>query len=372
MKSSGRSRTSHYRYFEDVPVFLSMCLPVLRTTYFFELSHLKRDFTPRQQGDNSFSLFWIISSMSKTKPSKQSVNPRRRGKRNNDLGTTETPDARTDPTSTVPGTGSAHSTGGANTIEERLAQTQEVIERNIVGTQLLHENWMLQLERLSYMILALSVYQIYTPTKTCWRGLWDWNTQEPPLLSSLQIFMLALVDAIVPISAIITSILLVIFLNSKPYRFSHPAYQLANAVVPVMLAIRFAEQRQKTSIEVAAAAERMNIVPPSTETIPRAPACLVYHVLHPTFLLSGTREVTATQSSSSWVPPPERVFPVVLVFHIVLSLSMWFMQYQIKQQRKNLQTCQRLRQQYIDRRTKQGDATQPQAPGEGDSTEKSS
>lgn len=39
-----------------------------------------------------------------------------------------------------------------------------------------------------------------------------------------------------------------------------------------------------------------------------------------------------------------RHFPVILVFHMIVSISLWFMQYQNQQHDKNIQMVQKLKQ----------------------------
>ena len=71
-------------------------------------------------------------------------------------------------------------------------------------------------------------------------------------------------------------------------------------------------------------------------------------------LLQG-RHDTSTVFQSTEEGVTVRHFPVILVFHTVVSISLWFMQYQNQQHAKNMEMVKKLKQDLTEAQGARGD-----------------
>lgn len=195
-------------------------------------------------------------------------------------------------------------------LESSLAQAQAAIETSQAGIAKLHYEWRSHLQRLGYMMVFISLYQLYRPAKSCFEELTEWNSQRQQL-SEAQVALVVLSDSVAFVLALVVAVLLVSFMHSQHRSLSNPKYLLASAFIPAILALWFIQKQQKTY-----------------ETVPN---CLA------TNLLLNIHATGETQGTAS------RDLPVVLVFHVLVSACYFFMSHQRAKQARNLEAIVQLR-----------------------------
>jgi hypothetical protein len=203
-------------------------------------------------------------------------------------------------------------------LEEQLRRAQVVIETNRTGTAMIHAQWRSQLSRISYLILAASLYHAYGPAQSCFQDVsaWNANNNTTPLLSPIQTALIVLADSLVFVLAISSALLLILFLHSPNRSFSNPLYLLANACMPAMLALRHLQAEGGNEIQTTCLETNLFLTIPSD------------------------RSIAATAVGER----PTRAFPVVLIFHAIVTGSYWFIAQQSRHQEQNVEAVAKLRQ----------------------------
>ncbi|GAX13554.1 hypothetical protein FisN_27Lh053 [Fistulifera solaris] len=190
-------------------------------------------------------------------------------------------------------------------LENSLSQAQATVERSQASIARLHYEWRSHLQRIGVMIIFISFYQMYTPAKTCYEELNEWNG-----LSNTPIALVILADSVVFLLGSLVAILLVRFTRSHHHNLKDLNYMLASAIVPVLLGLWFLQKQQPTYEGV--------------------PDCLATSLLYQP---NGTAKGTV-----------RRNLPIVLVFHVIVSASYFFMSHQRAKQSRNLEAIVQLRQ----------------------------
>ncbi len=157
------------------------------------------------------------------------------------------------------------------------------------------------------MMIFISFYQMYTPATTCYKELNEWNG-----LSNTPMAFVILADSVVYLLGIIVAILLVRLTRSHHHNLMDPNYMLASAIVPVLLGLWCLQKQQRTYELV--------------------PDCLATSLLYQP-AANGTAKGTGTRN-----------LPAVLIFHVIVSASYFFMSHQRAKQSRNLEAIVQLRQ----------------------------
>lgn len=197
-------------------------------------------------------------------------------------------------------------------LESSLLQAQAAIETSQAGIARLHYEWRSHLQRLGYMIIFISLYQMYTPAKSCWDEVSEWNTRKQEL-SETQVALVVLSDSVTFVLAVVVAILLVQLTGSHYRTLSNPLYLLASAIVPAILGLWFLQKQQQQTYE-------------------GVPHCLATNLIFHTISSEASSQGTA-----------KRDLPVVLVFHVLVSACYFFMSHQRAKQTRNLEAIVQLR-----------------------------
>jgi uncharacterized protein HemX len=131
-------------------------------------------------------------------------------------------------------------------------------------------------------------------------------------MSPTQTALIVISDSLVYILAISSALLLTLFLHSPNRSFSNPLYLLANGCIPAMLALRHLQSTND---------------PDQT-------------CLETNFFLDIPSDSAAAVTSGE---RPLRTFPVVMIFHAIVTGSYWFISQQSRHQEQNVQAVIKLR-----------------------------
>lgn len=233
-------------------------------------------------------------------------------------------------------------------LEDELQRAETALRNNQFKMNSIHKHWKTYLQRLSYMVLLISIHQLRSPTTACLKDAKQFNQalqarmeavsnttdveEDYTYISGYQVFMLVIVDSMVHLLGIAMAACLSFYLvqqqpdenpnlspaqqeaerrKKKPLLFADLRYMLSNACLPPILTLYFT-QRQKTIT---------------------ANPNVVVSCLEPQ-LLEWAKVVPAER---------QRSLPVVLIFHAIVTACMWFMDRQQKQATENLQKVDQLR-----------------------------
>jgi len=189
-------------------------------------------------------------------------------------------------------------------VKDQLDGAAAALMKNRAAMIVLHAQWRLALLRLSYLLIIMTFYQASGPSRACLKDVKNVNEylSEDDRISGAKAALLVVSDSMVPLASVAMAGALAFFLNLKdpPADFSHRYYMIANACIPVILALHFNRQSFGCADEFLAKAK---------------------------------------------MEPEERTrgFPVVLVLHVIVTLCCSFMNMQMNQQEKNEKLVAKLR-----------------------------
>ena len=153
----------------------------------------------------------------------------------------------------------------------------------------------------------------------------QFNRENPELsVPGTRVISIILYDSVVEILSIACAVFLVwcLRLPNDGSDFSSLAYRLSCITLPMIISLHF---HKKSGAGVTT----------STVAAPHGNSCVL------DMLQQGGNDTTTTfQSTEAAVT---RHFPVILVFHTVVSISLWFMQYQNQQHAKNMEMVKKLK-----------------------------
>lgn len=196
-------------------------------------------------------------------------------------------------------------------LEEQIARAQATVLRGEEQASQLHKQWRNYLLRLSYLLVIITMHQIQGPTGACIRDVKAFNkvASEDERISGLGVFGLVIADTVPYIFALIIAGSLSFFLViEEAGTFANPRYMLANALLPPMVGMFFMTKDK--------------------------PSCL-----------DEDKLVRADVDESR-----TRSLPVVVVFHLIVTVCYWFMDRQRQQQANNKQMIEELRQDLVQAR----------------------
>uniref|UniRef100_A0A7S2VFT6 Uncharacterized protein n=1 Tax=Entomoneis paludosa TaxID=265537 RepID=A0A7S2VFT6_9STRA len=225
-------------------------------------------------------------------------------------------------------------------LEEELERAEIAIRNSQFKVNSIHKQWKTYLQRLSYMVLLISIHQMRSPTTACLKDAKQFNQvleartldgDDMTLITGKKVVLLVLADSMVHLLAICMAACLSFFLiqqqpppdpSLSPAAqqeqmtiqaqtqavFANPRYLLSNACIPPMLALYFGHQKKQSDASVS--------------------SCLEPHLL----VAAGVTP-----------EPRERSLPIVLVFHVIVTACIWFMDMQQNQVYDNVKKLHTLR-----------------------------
>ena len=207
------------------------------------------------------------------------------------------------------------STAAPPPLEDQLQRARAAVEHSERQMALLHKQWRTYLLRLSYLLILISMHQMQGPTGACLKDIKGYNAAvgEDAPISGGRAFVLVVGDSFSYVCAVAISACLSFFLLlEQPGTFSDPRYVLANALLPAMIGFHFYQKDQASCLNDTQLA--------SIET----------------------------------VEPRTRSLPVVAVFHVIVTICYWFIDYQQQQQTRNIRMVENL-QRDLDQARKKGE-----------------
>jgi hypothetical protein len=205
----------------------------------------------------------------------------------------------------------------ATAMQDQLNRSRNQLHQNKVSTLVLHRQWKSHLLNLSYLLIVISFMQLKGPSSTCLQDIKAYNNNKNQqqeenqigggslvLISGLEAMQIVCMDSIVPAIAIIMAAALSFFLiqaasvtiytNSQ---FSNPRYIFACLCIPILLI---------SSHVVQSKGDKEGCID---------------DLLLQAGILPSEQEIRQR---------PSRGFPVVLVFHVIVTMCFGFMESQMK------------------------------------------
>lgn len=224
-----------------------------------------------------------------------------------------------------------------NNLAEQLDRAATIIQQNAANMFALHAQWRNYLMFLAFLVFLLSAHQLQTVTSSCIQNIKAFNTassdvpqQQPPphddaqrLISGSQATLLLLSDSAVHLLGVLLAAFLLLFFSSTrasgDTNVSNTIFRMAQACTVPMLMLHFLN----------------GSLGGSNSDDDNALSC----VRSDDFLRMGV----ALEYLPSLLPAPSRTAPAaVLVFHLVVLLSLWFMKYQHEALNQNATAVQQL------------------------------
>jgi len=217
----------------------------------------------------------------------------RRGKKTSDP-------AATPPTPKQANASSSSSSSSSTPIDQlHSARAKLIVSRD--RTADLHAAWKAQLFRLSVLILGVTIYQVQTSLSTCISELKEFNgsaaaaaeggSQEAVVVSGMAAIKIIFGDSFCELLGLVVASMLALFLafsNMGVVQLEHWSYMVSSALVPVCLGFFFHS---------------------------KSPGCLVGE---DGMILDFTDE-------SITIDDKRHQFPVVVIYHTIVTLAFWFM-----------------------------------------------
>jgi hypothetical protein len=218
---------------------------------------------------------------------------------------------------TVPEQGSKSPSASQASLEEQVARAELVVHRNKAASDTLHGQWKTHLLHLSFLLSFIGFQQLQTRVSPCLKDIKRFNDHQKESMQdgirSFDALRIVLLDSIQCLAGLAMTFCLICFVSSRRHqsraRFSTSfSYMAANACVPIILALHF-RQAQDQSGGMSCVADLLHRVDPAPESVD--------HRSTP--------------------------FPVVLIFHVIVTACVWFMDVQALQHEKNIHLVEKLR-----------------------------
>jgi len=205
---------------------------------------------------------------------------------------------------TTNGSTAATASSSSSSITEHVNRAEQTVLRNKLASEQLHASWRRHLLNLSFLLLAIGLHQAQTFIGGCVKDIKLLNEQRNPeqRIPGYEAFGIVVKDSMEYIVGLFMTGALGFFLvkQDPPGNFSSLPYTIANACIPIVFAFRYNR--------------------PAFGCVDEA---LLELELQPTKRSVG--------------------FPVVLLFHCIVTACYWFMGVQAKQQENNVRAVQKLR-----------------------------
>jgi hypothetical protein len=203
------------------------------------------------------------------------------------------------------------------TFNEHLERAQSSVLQNQLATETLHAQWRTSLQRLSVLLVIISLHQSADTTQACIQDIKALNqyytleavdesisiSDDSRMISGYQAILLILRDGIVWVISLIMAASLTYFASMDPHGdFTSHAYMMAVGCIPPIISLHFNLGPQEEAVDVG------------------RKTCLDAELL----------------SQAGLEPTPKlRGFPVVLAFFVVLTVSYFFMDLQMQKHKEN-------------------------------------
>lgn len=203
----------------------------------------------------------------------------------------------------------------ATAMQDQLNRSRNQLVQNKLSTQVLHWQWKRHLLNISYLLIVISFMQLKGPSVTCLQDIKAYNKKQQQdsqdgdsslvtMISGIEAMRVVSMDSIVPAIAIVMAGALSFFLiqtagvtiytNSQ---FSNPRYIFACLCIPILLVLSNIVQSKGDKEGCIDDLLLMAGIMPSPQEIQQRPS---------------------------------RGFPVVLVFHVIVTMCFGFMESQMK------------------------------------------
>ena len=191
----------------------------------------------------------------------------------------------------------------APTEEEILIRAEAAVRQNQATTEQLHRQWKRHLKHLSWLLIVISFHQTMSPTTSCLKDIKALNEVmlDEDRIDGWKAMSIVLSDSVEHILGIVLAAADAFYLGGMEQtdHSKSPPMMLANACIAPILGIHFSRPPQC----VDALLDRMN--------------------------LGGNERIHG--------------FPVILVFHVIVLLCLWFMNFQRLQVEYNVQRIAQVR-----------------------------
>jgi hypothetical protein len=202
-------------------------------------------------------------------------------------------------------------------IEEQISRAELAVHRNKAASDTLHRQWKTQLMYMSFLLAFIGFHQLQSRVSPCLMEIKKFNASQTALqerITGLDAARIILHDAMECVIGLVMTFSLVRFVSSRRVHsragFSTSlSYMIANACVPIILSLNFKQMRN-----------------------PRTSASCIVHLV--------PRVTVINEPEAS---PPSASFPVVIIFHVISTACIWFMDVQAKRHEKNIQLVEQLR-----------------------------
>jgi hypothetical protein len=191
----------------------------------------------------------------------------------------------------------------------QIDQAEATVMQNKLSTQVLHQQWRKYLLMLSYLLIVLTFHQSQSPMAACLQDIKAWNgvqKKDANLIPGNEAMLIVLKDSAVNLLAVVMATLLAFFLKDEESHsdFSNSRFILATLLMVPMIGIhRYQTAQHGTN------------------------GCI------DDLLAKAKLESTVRK----------RDFPVVLVFHVIVTLCYAFMDWQMAQHAKSILLVTKLR-----------------------------
>ncbi|KAL3919994.1 MAG: hypothetical protein SGILL_003476 [Bacillariaceae sp.] len=211
-------------------------------------------------------------------------------------------------------------------LEEQLDKALVALQANFESTMKLHEAWRQQLGRISLLVLCIIFAQAKQPGSLCLASVQQWNTKvmssydknitEEIIISKWQAFILLGKDSAMEAMSLCCAFCVVGWIVMLPVgilrenkEFHSLLFRVATALLPLIVAV-FLQQ-------------------------PLMGCLRDMENPYGTGVVDGEKDNTATTE--------KRSFPVVIIFYVVTSLSMWAMKAQRSSGQDQIHKIQKLK-----------------------------
>ncbi|CAJ1959118.1 unnamed protein product [Cylindrotheca closterium] len=202
-------------------------------------------------------------------------------------------------------------------VGEQLDRALEALMSGKRGMITLYVQWRQQLLRMGYLVMLAIMHQLQKPTTLCLKEIKEWNeirknsSEEP--YSGLQATFMVLEDSIVEILGLICGICLILCLQSPVLNFkdfSTIYFRISCLGIPVIVYLYHYEKQYL--------------------------GCLDDQDYD---ALVQSRRQAAEMDGGDGIDPAEkekRGFPIILIYHVITTLALYFMKYQSEKTDKNI------------------------------------
>jgi len=206
-------------------------------------------------------------------------------------------------------------------LQDKLADTQARVLKNKAACDTLHSQWRLHLLRLSYLLIVVGLYQLQTLVTQCLLDIKHVNEYKTTdhFYSGYQATSIVVQSTMQYLLGLVVAGLITLFLihtqqeqSASKSPFSSVYYKLINALLPVVLGLHYNRPALGTDY------------------------CVDWE-------LSQLADSNTTKGGQS----KDGSLPVVVVFHIIVSASYWFMTVQAKQHTANVTLVEQMKEELL-------------------------